>query len=97
MTDLLTVYLGLGIFNANSANRFRQYEDERRQGWSVQRLGYLAEESFGYALAKYSVERGEDKVEWEKHLSTNVRSYFNRSRRWLAKNPYGITMAPPIG
>jgi hypothetical protein len=97
MTDLLTVFLGLGIFNANSASRFEQYQDERRQGWSMQRLGYLTEEIFGYALAKFTVERGEDRVEWERHLSTNVRSYFNRSRRWLAKNPHGITMAKPIG
>jgi hypothetical protein len=97
MTDLLTVFLGLGIFNANSASRFKQYQDERRQGWSMQRLGYLTEEIFGYALAKFTVERGEDRVEWERHLSTNVRSYFSRSRRWLAKNPHGITMAKPIG
>jgi len=62
----------------------------------MQRLGYLPEEIFGYALAKFSVERGEDRIEWERHLSANVRSYFNRSRRWLAKNPHGITMAKPI-
>jgi hypothetical protein len=96
MTDLLTVFLGLGIFNANSASRFKQYQDERRQGWSMQRLGYLTEEIFGYALAKFTVERGEARVEWERHLSTNARSYFSRSRRWLAKNPHGITMAKPI-
>ena len=97
MTDLLTVFLGLGIFNANSANRFKQYQDERHQGWSMQHLGYLTEEIFGYALAKFCVERGEDRVGWERHLCTNVRSYFNRSRRWLAKNPHGITMVKPIG
>ena len=74
MTDLLTVYLGFGVFNANAANRFKQFQDERRQGWSIQRLGYLTEEIFGYALAKFSVERGEGRVEWQRHLSTNVRS-----------------------
>jgi hypothetical protein len=47
MTDLLSVFLGLGIFNANSANRFKHYQDERRSGWSMQRLGYLTEEIFG--------------------------------------------------
>jgi hypothetical protein len=97
MTDLLTVFLGLGIFNANSANRFKRWQDDRSQGWSMQRLGYLTEEIFGYALAKFSVERGEGKVEWERHLCTNVRSYFNRSRRWLVKNPQHVTMAKPIG
>ena len=62
MTDLLTVFLGLGIFTANSAGRFKQFQDERRIGWSMQRLGYLPEEVFGYALARFAVERREDKA-----------------------------------
>src|SRR5208337_4072351 len=32
MTDLLTVYLGFGIFTANSAARFKQYQVERTAG-----------------------------------------------------------------
>ena len=72
MTDLLTVYLGFGIFTANSAARFKQYQEERRIGWSMQRLGYP--------------EREEDTAAWTKHLSTNVRTYFKRSREWLKKN-----------
>lgn len=97
MTDLLTVFLGLGVFNANSAGRFKQYQDGRRAGWSMQRLGYLPEEIFGYALAKFSVERGEEQIDWKRYLSANVLSYFKQSRRWLEKNPYGITTAKPIG
>jgi len=86
MTDLLTVYLGFGIFTANCAARFRQYQEERRGGWSMQTLGYLPEEVYGYALAKFAAERGEDNSEWARHLSTNVRAYFNRSLAWLKKN-----------
>jgi hypothetical protein len=86
MTDLLTVFLGLGIFTANSAGRFKQYQDDRRQGWSMQRLGYLPEEVYGYALAKFAAERGEQKSEWVRSLSTNVRAYFKQSRTWLVKN-----------
>jgi hypothetical protein len=97
MTDLLTVFLGLGIFTANSAGRFKQFQDERRIGWSMQRLGYLPEEVFAYGLAKLVVERNEDKVAWEKHLSTNVRAYFKRSRAWLAKNPEYMATVKPIG
>jgi hypothetical protein len=97
MTDLLTVFLGLGIFTANSAGRFRQFQEDRRIGWSMQRLGYLPEEVFAYALAKFVAERNEGKVNWERHLSTNVRSYFKRSRAWLAKNPQYVAMAKPIG
>jgi len=86
LTDLLTVFVGLGIFTANSAARFKQYQEERRIGWSMQRLGYLPEEVFGYALAKFAMERGEEKVRWAKHLTPNVRAYFKRSMAWLAKN-----------
>jgi hypothetical protein len=86
LTDLLTVFLGLGIFTANSAARFKQFQDERRQGWSMNRLGYLPEQVFGYALARFAFERGEEKSDWTKHLSTNVRAYFNRSLSWLTKN-----------
>lgn len=97
LTDLLTIFLGLGVFTANTAARFTQYQDERQAGWSMQKLGYLPEEIHGYALAKFSVERGEEKSEWTRHLSTNVLSYYKKSRAWLAKNPGGITMTKPIG
>lgn len=97
MTDLLTVFLGLGIFNANSAARFQQRQEERRYSWSMQRLGYLPEEVYGYALAKFATERGEEKAEWTKRLSTNVRAYYKRSLSWLAKNKFQVTMAKPIG
>ena len=97
MTDLLTVYLGLGIFTANSASRFRQFQDERRVGWATQRLGYLSERVFGYALAKFATERSDHKAEWSKHLSSNDRSDFNNSRRWLKENADYVPMAKPIG
>jgi hypothetical protein len=97
ITDLLTVYVGLGIFTANSASRFQQFQEDRRIGWSMQRLGYLREEVFAYALAKFVVERSEEKIEWERHLSTNVRAYFKRSRAWLVKNPQYMATAKPIG
>jgi hypothetical protein len=57
MTDLITVFLGLGIFTANSAGRFRQYQEDRRQGWSMQRLGYLPKEIYGDSLARFARER----------------------------------------
>jgi hypothetical protein len=97
MTDLLTVFLGFGIFNANSAARFQQRQEERRYSWSMQRLGYLPEEVYGYALAKFATEGSEEKAEWTKHLSTNVRAYYKRSLSWLAKNKFQVTMAKPIG
>jgi hypothetical protein len=86
MTDLLTVFLGLGIFSANSAARFKQYDHGGGwHSWSMQRLGYLPQGVYGYALAKFAAERGEIKPVWTQHLSTNVRAYFKHSSAWLAK------------
>jgi hypothetical protein len=97
LTDLLTVFLGFGVFNANSAGRFKQFQNETHYGWSMQRLGYLDEEVFGYALARFATQRGEEKAAWTKHLSTNVRAYYKRSLSWLAKNKFHVTTAKPIG
>jgi hypothetical protein len=86
LTDLLTVYLGFGVFTANSAARFRQYQDERRAGWSMQRLGYLPQEAFGYALARFAILRREAKPEWVKYLTPNVLAHYKSSRTWLSEN-----------
>jgi hypothetical protein len=85
LTDLTTVFLGLGIFTANAAAQFEQHQDGRSQGWSMQRLGYLSEEMYGYALAKFAFERGEDRPGWKKYLSTNVSAYYKRSSKWLSQ------------
>jgi len=87
LTDLLTVFLGFGIFTANSTFRFAQYTNYRSQGWSASRLGYLSEELFGYALARFAFERGEAKPAWTSFLSTNIRTYLKRSASCLAARP----------
>lgn len=83
LTDLVTVFLGLGVFTANTAARFQQHDDGHKQGWSMQRLGYLPEQVYGYALAKFAIERRENRPEWIKHLTTNVKTYYKRSHAWL--------------
>jgi hypothetical protein len=86
LNDLLTVFLGLGIFTANSAFQFKQYTDNEKQGWSTERLGYLSEEMFGYALARFAYERGELKPAWASFLATNIAAYQKRSLAWLRDN-----------
>jgi len=83
---LLTVFLGFGVFNANSIFQFQQHTNYDRQGWSTRRLGYLSEQQFGYALARFATERGERSPAWAKHLNTNVGSYWKRSMGWIAEN-----------
>jgi len=84
LTDLLTVFLGFGIFSANSAFSFEQHTHYDSQGWSARRLGYLPEEVYGYSLARFAYERGETKPRWAGFLSTNVAAYLKRSVAWLS-------------
>jgi hypothetical protein len=86
MTDLVTVYLGLGVFTANCSRRFQQYQQDNRQGWSMERLGYLPEAVYAYALARFAKDRGEPEPAWVAHLSTNLRTWFRQSAAWLAKD-----------
>ena len=87
LTDLLTVFSGLGVFTANSAARFQHYDHGGGwHSWSMRRLGYLSQQIYGYAFARFAAERGEADPQWARHLSTNVRAYLRRSSAWIAKN-----------
>ena len=86
LNDLLTVFLGFGVFTANAAFRFEQHQDGGSQGWSARRLGYLSEEQFGYAMARFAYEREDAKPKWPSFLSTNIKSFMRRSVAWLTTN-----------
>jgi hypothetical protein len=92
LTDLLTVYFGTGIFTANAAFEFTQWQDNYYQGWSARRLGYLSESMLGYALAAYAWLRGETNPAWQRHLGENILVYFEDSMHYLA-NTHDTTLA----
>jgi hypothetical protein len=83
LTDLLTVFYGLGIFAANAA--FEYTRDIRGQyGYArTSRLGYLTEPMYGYGLARYAWLRAETAPAWARYLDTNPRAYFKRGLRYL--------------
>lgn len=86
LTDLATVYLGMGIFTANAAFNFGRvsgYGIEPAGGWQSRRLGYMTEQMFGYALARYAVYRAEPDPAWAKYLDTNPRVYMKQGIRYL--------------
>ena len=53
VTDLTAVYLGFGVFLANSAFETEGRSDFLGQGWSTQSQGYLSEETLLFALALF--------------------------------------------
>jgi hypothetical protein len=86
LTDLATVVLGFGVFNSGAAYRFSQWTEGQMQGWSTERAGYLSEELWGYALARFAQIRSEAKPAWRDALVKNVQVYFDQSARWLKEN-----------
>jgi hypothetical protein len=83
LTDLLTVYFGLGIFGANAAFDY-VHENRGRNAYArTSRLGYLTEPMFGYGMARYAWLRGEVEPDWSRYLDTNPRTYLKQGLRYL--------------
>jgi hypothetical protein len=85
LNDLLTIFLGFGVFTANAAFRFSQYTTNESQGWSTRRLGYLSEPMLGYSLARFAYERREEKPDWASLVKSNITPYMKRSLAWLSQ------------
>lgn len=83
LTDLATVFFGLGVFNANTVVRDTQWTDGQWAGWRVSRGGYLTEPDFAYAHALVAYLRNERKPSWATHLRSTVRSMFIKNLRYL--------------
>lgn len=85
LTDLLTVFLGLGVFSSGSVIREKSSFGGGVSYWSIGAHGYLTERLYGYALAVFAYARGEEKPAWAEHLRPNVRDVFTRGLDYLQK------------
>jgi hypothetical protein len=86
LTDLLTVYFGMGIFTANSVIREQYWHAGQVSGWSMGRRGYLGMPVYGYAFARFARARGEEGAPWAQELRLDVRSAFRQAMRFLEKD-----------
>lgn len=68
VTDLLPVFLGLGIFGANGTVRETAWRNAHASYSQVSRQGYLSSLQLGYALGVFAYVRGENNPKWVKHL-----------------------------
>jgi hypothetical protein len=99
-TDLTTVYLGFGLFGANTAFNFRQHTDFDRQGWSFSRAGYLGEPEWCFANAVFMELLGVEEAEYADYAKASVFTQINKNRAYLKANPAileGLRLAQPIG
>jgi hypothetical protein len=94
LTDLLTVFLGMGVFTANAYLRESRWQGVQYSGWSLSRQGYLLAPAYGYAFALFAWIRGELKPSWAGHLRLDVRAPFAQGLRYLVKT--GDTAFKPM-
>lgn len=97
--------LGFGVFVANCAVRFTQYDDGGMHGWGVSQQGTLDEDELGYLTALFVELRGggDEKLALA-HLADGPRAAFKRSlarfrkeRRGVIERLRAIVPRPPDG
>ncbi len=79
LTELLTVFYGLGVIKANAVFT-------RHDSWRSSLLGYLPEAMYGQALASFAWMRNEKKPAWAGYLDRPVRADFKQALRYLQKS-----------
>jgi hypothetical protein len=84
-TDLLAVWLGFGLFLANSAKSFAQFQSAGEMGWSARSQGYLSEAALVTALALAERLAGRDPLAVAPYLKDHLQTDLRRTVKALAK------------
>jgi hypothetical protein len=92
-TDCMAVYLGFGVFLANSARQFSQFEDGAIQGWQSETSGYLSENALVTVLAMFE-RRFATNEDAAATLKPYLRSVHGKAHKYLAKHhsDFGATL-----
>lgn len=78
-TDTCAIFMGFGIFQANSAFSFQQYSTSDSIGWSTSGVGYLSQKERSFALAIFLKLKNISPNIAYPHCDSNVRSYLKRA------------------
>jgi hypothetical protein len=84
-TDLMAVYLGFGVFLANSARQFSQFADGTVQGWQSETAGYLSENALVTALAMFE-RRFAPRETTVGTLKPYLRAIHGKAHKYLARH-----------
>ena len=84
-TDVTAVYLGFGVFLANSARTFETFQGMRGSGWSSRLQGYLGEGGLVTAIAIFQRLAGREPAAAALYLEDYLRTDLKRADRALAK------------
>jgi hypothetical protein len=93
VTDLATVFLGVGLFGANVTVTEQHHQDGQWYWWFMQQQGYLNSLILGYGLALFAWMRGEEQPAWIRHLRLDAASTMKNGLRYLQKT--GDTLCDP--
>jgi hypothetical protein len=100
-TDLMTAFLGFGLFGANQAFTFSQHGDSISKGWQWSRRGYLRERDWAFALAVFLELRGQPpetlKGLLKSHLYVDLKAavrYLRRNRSLLEEHRHVTEQTP---
>ncbi len=86
-TDLMTVYMGFGLFGANRAFNFAQHQSFMGQGWGWSRQGYLTERAWAFALAVFLQLRAESANDVRPFLKAHLYADLRKAKRYLESRP----------
>ena len=101
VTDLVPVYLGVGLFAANSTVQEQELTTGTYSGWRAGRQGYLPGRVFGYAMALFAFMREEWYPPWAGSLRDDVSAALTQGLRFLRRRGDSLfgpqTIARPRG
>ncbi len=84
-TDLGGVYLGFGVFMANTSFQFYQTQNELMAGWGYARQGALSELDLSYVLALMATLQEVPTRPILKHLRPNPKSFFKSASKHIRR------------
>jgi len=85
LTDLATVFFGMGIFGANAAARHGRPTGGPLHWWTMRRRSHLPPRVYGYAMALFAVSRREHRPTWAQMLRHDALDTLRRGVKYLAK------------
>lgn len=85
-TDLLTIYMGFGLFGANNAFSFSQHQDFQSIGWQYSRRGYLRERDWIFGLAIFARLRGQEIQPIQDFLKPHLYADLVKAGRYLERH-----------
>ncbi|HEX8912832.1 MAG TPA: hypothetical protein VF796_10770 [Humisphaera sp.] len=85
LTDLTTVWLGFGIFLANSPRGDWKAIAGTWPGTDLRRPEYMTGPMLAYALARIAGLRFEERPAWATHMKWDARALFKQAMRWAAR------------